>query len=74
MATITWLRVILSSALRYAPYTASCTPGYFNAEGSSPSNLLAALRSAPYLGSALDWARMLEAWRVDGSMRGLKVD
>jgi cation diffusion facilitator CzcD-associated flavoprotein CzcO len=72
-ATYNWLRIILSALFESAAYNASCTPGYYNNEGRVPRNVLAALRSAPYMGSALDWARMLEAWRAQGSMRGLKL-
>jgi hypothetical protein len=71
-AAYNWLRIVLSTALDFAPYTVACTPGYYNNEGRTPRNVIAALRSMPYSGSALDWAQMLEAWRAEGSMRGLK--
>jgi cyclohexanone monooxygenase len=72
-ATLHWLRTVLSTALSFVAYTATCTPGYFNNEGRTPSNLPAALRSFPYLGSALDWVHILEAWRAEGTLRGLKL-
>jgi len=71
-ATLKWLRVILSKVFSSAEYTATCTPGYYNNEGRTPRNLLATLCSAPYMGSALDWQQVLEAWRAEGSMRGLE--
>jgi cation diffusion facilitator CzcD-associated flavoprotein CzcO len=73
VAAYNWLRIILSTALKGAAYTASCTPGYFNNEGRSPSSIVAAMRSMPYMGSAIDWARMLEQWRTEGAMRGLAL-
>lgn len=72
-ATYNWLRIILGTLLDSAAYNASCTPGYYNNEGRPPRNILAALRSAPYMGSALDWVQQLEAWRAEGAMRGLKL-
>jgi cyclohexanone monooxygenase len=72
-ATYDWLRIVLSKALDFVAYTAACTPGYFNNEGRTPSNLAAALRSFPYLGSALDWEQILARWRAEGTMRGLKL-
>ena len=59
------------TVLDYGPYVAKCTPSYLNNEGRRPGNVLAALRSMAYMGSALDWLRYLEAWREEGSMRGL---
>jgi cation diffusion facilitator CzcD-associated flavoprotein CzcO len=72
-ATYNWLRIVLSVAWNWVVYTAACTPSYFNSEGRTPSNIIAALRSFPYMGSALDWARILEAWRTEGTMRGLEL-
>ena len=73
-AAYNWLRIVLSKLFEAAAYNASCTPGYYNNEGRTPRNLIAALRSAPYMGSALDWAAMLEAWRAEGTMRGLRLE
>ena len=73
IATYKWLRIILSTVFDVAAYNASCTPGYYNNEGRTPRNLIAALRSVAYMGSALDWVQLLEAWRTEGSMRGLEL-
>ncbi|MET0390421.1 MAG: NAD(P)/FAD-dependent oxidoreductase, partial [Polyangiales bacterium] len=73
VATYNWLRITLGTMFQFARYNANCTPGYYNNEGRTPRHLIAALRSAPYLGSALDWAQMLETWRAEGAMRGLKL-
>ncbi|MEZ4384539.1 MAG: NAD(P)/FAD-dependent oxidoreductase [Nannocystaceae bacterium] len=70
-ATLRWMQTILGTVLDYGPYVAKCTPSYLNNEGRRPGNVLAALRSMAYMGSALDWLRYLEAWREEGSMRGL---
>ena len=72
-ATYNWLRIVLSVAWNWVVYTASCTPSYLNSEGRAPSNLMAALRSFPYMGSALDWAKILEEWRAEGTLRGLDL-
>ena len=72
-ATYNWLRIVLSTMFESAAYNSSCTPGYYNNEGRTPRNLIAALRTVPYMGSALDWVKMLEDWRAEGSMRGLEL-
>jgi cyclohexanone monooxygenase len=63
----------VSKVFESAAYNASCTPGYYNNEGRRPANLIATLRSVPYMGSALDWAELLQAWRAEGSLRGLRL-
>jgi cyclohexanone monooxygenase len=72
LATYNWLRLIVASAWRITPYTLNCTPGSYNFEGQPPKEVRAALRILPYVGNATTWAGMLEAWRAEGSMRGLK--
>ena len=68
-----WNQVIVSTLAAYGAYHASCTPGYLNNEGLPPANLVAGARSGAYMGSALDWVKHLEAWREDGTMRGLDL-
>jgi cation diffusion facilitator CzcD-associated flavoprotein CzcO len=68
-----WNQVIVATLADYGAYHASCTPGYLNNEGLTPENLVAAARSGAYMGSALDWAKHLQAWREDGSLAGLQL-
>jgi len=68
-----WNQVIVATLAAYGAYHASCTPGYLNNEGVAPENLVAAVRSGAYMGSALDWVKHLEIWRDEGSMAGLQL-
>ena len=68
-----WNQVIVATLAAYGAYHASCTPGYLNNEGLPPANLVAGARSGAYMGSALDWVKHLEAWREDGTMKGLDL-
>ena len=68
-----WNQVIAATLAGYGGYHANCTPGYLNNEGLTPENLAAAARSGAYMGSALDWAQHLQAWRADGTMAGLQL-
>jgi cyclohexanone monooxygenase len=72
-AAYDWLRVIVASTWRVAAYALACTPGSYNLEGIRPSNMRAAIRASTYSGSALDWMQILDKWRKEGTMRGLKL-
>ena len=48
-----------------------CTPGYYNNEGQpNPSSL----RSAPYGAGSIEFFKLLEKWRSDGSFAGLEFE
>src|SRR5262249_35474753 len=63
-----WVDRIRSLALKNLDFLEACTPGLFNNEG-DPSGLK--MLNSPYGGGALEWLRILEKWREEGSMHGL---
>jgi hypothetical protein len=54
-----------------AVYNMSCTPGYLNNEQGAGD--MKSARNSPYMGSMLNYARLLEAWRAEGSLAGAEV-
>ena len=64
-----WFAVIMATVAGYGSYYATCTPGYLNNENSRPGSF--ANRGGVFNGSTLDFVKLLEAWRKDGSMAGL---
>jgi hypothetical protein len=64
-----WFAWVLNSALAYAAYFASCTPGYLSNEGHQVDER--GSRNAPYMGSAVHYKNRLEEWRADGSFAGV---
>jgi cation diffusion facilitator CzcD-associated flavoprotein CzcO len=65
-----WLMVLYGVAGGIADYSLTCTPGYYNSEGSRGPK---AARNLVYAGSLLDYSGYLERWREDGSMPGTVV-
>ena len=47
-----------------------CTPGYYNNEGQAREST--AMQAAPYGGGSIEYFKLLEAWRADGSLAGLE--
>jgi cyclohexanone monooxygenase len=56
-----WLKVIMGGIEQTWRYQVACTPGYLNNEGGGD---LRTARAAAYMGSALDYASVLEDWRA----------
>jgi cation diffusion facilitator CzcD-associated flavoprotein CzcO len=66
-----WVDTILkASSGRRRRYLESCTPGYYNNEG-RPDAM--GRRSAPFGGSPVEFIRLLEQWRAEGSLAGLRL-
>jgi cation diffusion facilitator CzcD-associated flavoprotein CzcO len=70
-----WVRKIVCGSSRTSSgsrnsieYLKSCTPGYLNNEG-HPEEFLAT--NANYGGTPDEFYRLLDAWRLDGKLRGL---
>ena len=65
-----WLMVLYGTVAGVAAYNATCTPGYMNSEQSMNEK---SARNLAYLGSIIDYAAHLKAWRAAGGMEGVEV-
>lgn len=72
-----WTAEVLKYDLWGSPSVA-CTPGYFTNEGAAlmmerdPDEILRLRRSAPYMKGSPAFRKVLEKWRADGDLSGLK--
>jgi cyclohexanone monooxygenase len=66
-----WFDVIMGTLAAYGAYFADCTPSYLNNESAAPSEY--DMKCGCYMGSALDWVKILEAWRERGDLNGLQL-
>jgi hypothetical protein len=64
-----WVARVVSFSDRTRDFGESCTPGYYNNEG-RPTD--ASRQSGFYFGGPTEFADLLEAWREEGTMRGLE--
>ncbi|KAK5171144.1 uncharacterized protein LTR77_004288 [Saxophila tyrrhenica] len=72
-----WSMRILSGAATFAGM-AGCTPSYFNKEGETdqitePAQQMKMARNAIWPKGFPDYCNIIEAWRAEGSMKGLEV-
>ncbi len=67
-----WFHTLLGSLGTQPQFFAACTPAYQNNEGKMEMSP-AAIRSIPYFGPTLDFLKILEDWRDDGTLAGLDV-
>ncbi len=65
-----WVEGIVRMSAMRAPFLKECTPGYYNNEG-APNATTA--KNGSYLKGPNAFVRLLEAWRADGTMRGLDI-
>ena len=66
-----WVQTIISSAIMRQKFQEECTPGYYNNEG-KPSALAA--RNGFYGHGPIAFAKLLEDWRGEGSLKGLELN
>jgi cation diffusion facilitator CzcD-associated flavoprotein CzcO len=66
-----WFNLIAGTALHYGLYFTDCTPSYLNNEAGAPSEY--AMKTACYMGSAVDWAELLRQWRAADKLEGLAL-
>ena len=66
-----WLMVLYGEAAGPARYAPSCTPSYYNNEQQAPD--AKAARNLVYAGSLLEYTKILERWRNEGTLHGAKV-
>ncbi|MDJ0848978.1 MAG: NAD(P)/FAD-dependent oxidoreductase [Myxococcota bacterium] len=64
-----WVATVGEMAERSSDFSDNCTPGYYNAEGSSDEKSRV---SGFYFGGPMEFVEILEAWRADGTMKGLE--
>jgi cyclohexanone monooxygenase len=66
-----WVDKVLERAEGRTEFAEQCTPGYYNNEG-QPSR--ETRQGFFYMGGPTEFVEVLEAWRADGSMPGLKIE
>jgi len=65
-----WVESVLALASDRSEFAEQCTPGYYNDEG-MPSKQTR--QNFFYFGGPTEFVEILEAWRSDGSMKGLEL-
>ena len=65
-----WLAVLHGVAMGLAEYSLTCTPGYYNSEGSRTPE---GARNLVYPGSLMHYAGYLQRWREAGEMTGTAI-
>jgi len=65
-----WVDTIVARGERTADSARNCTPGYYNNEGQADAKTR---QAGFYFGEPTEYARILEAWRADGTLHGLDV-
>ena len=63
-----WVATVREMAERTSDFSDNCTPGYYNAEGSSDTKSRV---NGFYFGGPMEFVEILDAWRADGTMKGL---
>jgi cyclohexanone monooxygenase len=63
-----WVDAVLRLAEGRAEFAEQCTPGYYNNEGKPGRQTR---QNFFYFGGPTEFVEILEAWRADGSMKGL---
>jgi cyclohexanone monooxygenase len=65
-----WVETIARLGQRSADFSRNCTPGYYNNEGQPDARTR---QGGFFFGGPTEFAEILEAWRADGSMKGLEL-
>jgi cyclohexanone monooxygenase len=66
-----WVATIEQLALLRENFLKECTPGYYNNEGKPE---VMAKRNSSYGAGPVAFAKVLEDWRVEGSLKGLELN
>jgi len=64
-----WVEAVIQFGNRTAEFAEHCTPGYYNNEGQPSST---SLQNGFYFGEPTEFVKILEDWRADGTMKGLR--
>jgi cyclohexanone monooxygenase len=65
-----WVDAVVQHAGMTQEFSQNCTPGYYNNEG-QPS--VASRQNGFYFGGPMEFVKLLEDWRADGSLKGLAL-
>ena len=65
-----WVQTIIDKAIMRQKFQEECTPGYYNNEG-KPTDLAA--RNGSYGAGPIAFARLINEWRENGEMEGLRL-
>ena len=65
-----WVDAVLQHSGMTQEFSQNCTPGYYNNEG-RPSD--SSRQNGFYFGGPLEFVKLLEDWRADGSLKGLAL-
>jgi len=66
-----WVEAVVRFGDRTVEFSENCTPGYYNNEGQPEKT---SRQNGFYFGGPTEFSEILEAWRVDGGMKGLLLD
>jgi cyclohexanone monooxygenase len=64
-----WVEQCLNKARLGTAFLESCTPGYYNNEGKASER---GAQNGFYGGGSIEFIKILEAWREDGTLKGLE--
>ncbi|MCK9897964.1 NAD(P)/FAD-dependent oxidoreductase [Frankia sp. AgB32] len=67
-----WYQTLMAHLGAQAMFLATCTPGYFNAEGRLDMTE-AAIHGIPFFGPTSDYIQFLQDWRAAGDLPGLET-
>jgi hypothetical protein len=65
-----WVDAVIQFGGRTTEFSEHCTPGYYNNEGQPTKS---SRQGGFYFGGPTEFVEILEAWRADGNMKGLKL-
>lgn len=65
-----WVEQIIALSRMNESYLAQCTPGYYNSEGKPDPR---SVKSSPYGAGSAAFFSVMQAWRDEGTMAGLKL-
>lgn len=69
-AEAAWVQQVIDASVMSVQFLEACTPGYYNNEG-QPNGLLIR-RNGAYAPGIMAFARVVEAWRAEGSFAGVE--
>jgi cyclohexanone monooxygenase len=65
-----WVDAVIQHSDRTAEFGEHCTPGYYNNEGQPQES---SRQNGFYFGGPTEFVEILEKWRAEGGMKGLKL-
>jgi cation diffusion facilitator CzcD-associated flavoprotein CzcO len=68
-AEAAWVDEVVARVARSSQFSEGCTSGYYNNEGTADAR---SRQGTFFFGAPTEYAEILEAWRADGTMKGLE--